>query len=128
MCRSAAFSYRTGITNASALGVVTCASALGMVSEQPATLQVPNKTRTVGFNQTQPLIATGQVRWALNNIAHDSQPPCTSILQEVYNDPNWAVENAASQIPTFSNLSSVGIQVCTSMFNRSLDVLEENGE
>lgn len=75
-------------------------------------MQVPDKTRTVGFNQTQPLIATGQIRWALNNVAHDSVPPCTPTLLDVYNNPDYA-EQFAVPANSFQNLTAPGTQVAT---------------
>lgn len=85
----------------------------GFAEESPHDLQVPDKTRTVAYNQTQPLIATGQIRWALNNVAHDSVPPCTPTLLDVYNNPDYA-EQYAVPANSIRNLTAPGTQVSCS--------------
>ena len=74
----------------------------------------------MGFNQTQPLIATGQVRWALNNVAHDSVPPCTPTLLDVYNNPDYA-EQFAVPSNSFRNLTAPGTQVGASDHSISVE-------
>ncbi len=41
-------------------------------------------THTLVVNSTQPLLSTGQLRWALDNIASTLTPSCTSFLDDVY--------------------------------------------
>ncbi|KAK9828854.1 hypothetical protein WJX72_002416 [[Myrmecia] bisecta] len=55
------------------------------------TLQVPKTaTRKVLQIGSQPLLnATGQVRWAMNNIANTNTPPCDAPLSQVYNDNSY---------------------------------------
>ncbi len=48
-------------------------------------MQVPNATLSLGINITQPLMQqTGQIRWALNNVAGQFPTPCESLLDLVY--------------------------------------------
>lgn len=60
--------------------------------------QVPQQAgRVVGVNITQPLIqATGQLRWALNNIVEPLSPPCTPLAQNIYDDPTWITSRLAT--------------------------------
>jgi hypothetical protein len=47
------------------------------------------------IQSNQPLIeANGILRWAFDNIAHATAPPCKAVLDEVYDDSNWASKNA----------------------------------
>ena len=49
----------------------------------------------LGVNITQPILrATGQLRWALNNIVQPIDPPCQNLLQDVYLDPSWPEQHA----------------------------------
>ena len=76
-------------------------------------LQVPPAADiTLGVNVTQPLLeATGQLRWALNNVVQPPGPPCQALLGEVYAEPAWPQQhavpagysgdpNANEQVPT----------------------------
>eukprot|EP00884_Botryococcus_braunii_P009161 jgi/Botrbrau1/18246/Bobra.0844s0001.1 len=54
-------------------------------------LRPPDATRTLLLNNTQPLLTTGQLRWALNNVAAQLTPSCTSFLDNAY--ANGAVTN-----------------------------------
>eukprot|EP00775_Hariotina_reticulata_P013380 gene13380-13507_t len=69
------------------------------------TFQLPNRPLDARYliQSTQPLIeANGILRWAFNNIAHATAPPCKPILDEVYNDPTWASRNALGTNQTFN--------------------------
>lgn len=46
----------------------------------PCPLQVPNNTVSLLLNITQPLLEqTGQLRWALDNVANTLNPPCSPL-------------------------------------------------
>jgi L-ascorbate oxidase len=46
---------------------------------------MPPATLTMLLNITQPLMnQTGQLRWAINNVAMQSPPPCEALLDLVY--------------------------------------------
>ncbi|KAJ9516034.1 hypothetical protein QJQ45_024447 [Haematococcus lacustris] len=54
-----------------------------------------NASRTVVLNMTSPLLnATGQLRWAMNNIAMPTNPPCVPVMSLVRSNPNWLAANA----------------------------------
>jgi hypothetical protein len=47
------------------------------------------------LESTQPIIeANGMLRWAFNNIAHASTPPCQPVLDSVHADTQWAAVDA----------------------------------
>ena len=46
-------------------------------------VQVPEPTVKLFINLTQPLLPTGQLRWALNNVAYTKNPPCSPLLDLV---------------------------------------------
>lgn len=47
------------------------------------------------LESTQPVIqANGMLRWAFNNIAHASTPPCQPVLNSVHADRQWAAVDA----------------------------------
>ena len=49
----------------------------------------------LGVNITQPLLqATGQLRWAINNVVQPVDPPCLNLLEDVYLDPAWPEHHA----------------------------------
>lgn len=51
--------------------------------------------KRVVLQSTQPLIeANGYLRWALDNVATATAPQCTPVLDEVYNNTNWASDYA----------------------------------
>jgi len=67
--------------------------------------RLPNRPLDARYliQSTQPLIeANGILRWAFNNIAHATAPPCKPILDEVYNTPAWASNNALGVNQTFN--------------------------
>lgn len=52
---------------------------------RPPAPQPPEPTLQLLLNITQPLMRqTGQLRWALNNVAGQVTPPCTALLDLVY--------------------------------------------
>lgn len=56
--------------------------------------KVPNPTLTLHLNITQPLMnQTGQIRWAINNVAAQNPTPCQPLLDLVYKDPKWIQRN-----------------------------------
>ncbi|GAB4813291.1 hypothetical protein N2152v2_000337 [Parachlorella kessleri] len=78
-----------------------------------ATMEVPEPTVKLFINLTQPLLPTGQLRWALNNVAYTKNPPCTPLLDLVSSDPNWATQHQVAEgtynSPDYSS-SNLGIQ------------------
>lgn len=47
------------------------------------------------LESTQPIIrANGMLRWAFNNIAHASTPPCRPVLDSIHGDSKWTELNA----------------------------------
>jgi hypothetical protein len=53
---------------------------------------------------TQPLLeSNGIVKWALSNVIHADTPPCEAVLNQVYEDDNWAAQNAIQ--PTYNGLA-----------------------
>ncbi|KAG1675974.1 hypothetical protein FOA52_014218 [Chlamydomonas sp. UWO 241] len=46
------------------------------------------------LNITQPVVtASGMIRWAMNNVAMPTDPPCEALMQLITNDPNWIANN-----------------------------------
>lgn len=65
-----------------------------------ASFKMPDRPLDARFliQSTQPLIeANGILRWAFDNIAHATAPPCKPILDEVYDNPNWVKEKALAE-------------------------------
>ncbi|DBA96798.1 TPA: hypothetical protein ACH3X3_012965 [Trebouxia sp. C0006] len=86
-------------SNASGLEPVVTAAALALAAPlNSTTLQVPQKaTRTITQVVTQPILnSTGQLRWAMNNIANSNTPPCEAPLSLVYSDNNYFTNMAAA--------------------------------
>lgn len=60
-------------------------AAIATRHSDPLPLQPPAPTVNLLLNITQPLMKqTGQLRWALNNVAGQVTPPCTALLDLVY--------------------------------------------
>ena len=52
--------------------------------------QVPAPTLDMRLNITQPLMRqTGQLRWAINNVAGQVTPPCNALLDLVKKSGSW---------------------------------------
>lgn len=83
-------------------------------------VQVPQTAdRVLGINVTQPLLeATGQVRWAFNNIVEPLSPPCTPVLQNIFSDPEWVEQHLAP--PGFVGDPNPFVQVLLSSCDRAL--------
>lgn len=65
----------------------------------PKTFKMPKTSvdRRFVLQSTQPLIeANGILRWALDSIAYPVAPPCKPVLDQVYDNSNWAASNALS--------------------------------
>ena len=78
------------------------------------TLQVPAATLSLTLNITQPLMRqTGQLRWAMNNVASQQPTPCQPLLDLVHEDPQWFERNAVPSRqynkPGF-NSTALGVQ------------------
>jgi len=55
---------------------------------------------TVVLNMTMPLMKdTGQIRWAMNNIAMPSNAPCTPVLRDILQDPSYLQKNLVNPTP-----------------------------
>mmetsp|Transcript_37681 Transcript_37681/g.83915 ORF Transcript_37681/g.83915 Transcript_37681/m.83915 type:complete len:698 (-) Transcript_37681:961-3054(-) len=53
--------------------------------------------RTITLNQTQPIITeNGMVRWAMNNIAMPTDPPCQPLQLQMMQDPHWMSKNTVN--------------------------------
>ena len=74
-------------------------------------LQVPQRAdRVLGLNMTQPLLnATGQVRWAFNNIVQPFSPPCTALASDIHKDPSWIQQHLAA--PGYDGYLDAFVQV-----------------
>lgn len=78
--------------------------------------KMPPATLTMLLNITQPLMnQTGQLRWAINNVAMQSPPPCEALLDLVYENPKWFEENVVpaslyNKPNTAFNSSALGVQ------------------
>lgn len=88
-------------------------SVAGGVYRQAMT-KVPAATLSLTLNITQPLMRqTGQLRWAMNNVASQQPTPCQPLLDLVHEDPQWFERNAvpARQYnkPGF-NSTALGVQ------------------
>lgn len=62
-----------------------------------STFKLPKKDvdQRYVLESTQPIIqANGMLRWAFNNIAHASTPPCQPVLDSVHADAQWAAVDA----------------------------------
>ncbi|KAI7841690.1 hypothetical protein COHA_004557 [Chlorella ohadii] len=73
---------------------------------------MPDATLSMLLNITQPLMnQTGQLRWAINNVAGQVTPPCQALLDLVKKDSSWIENNladpAAYNQPGF-NASALG--------------------
>ena len=70
-------------------------SSTGQCCSNPVCCQVPlQANKFLGLNVTQPLLeATGQVRWALNNIVQTKAPPCKALLEDVQYDNDWVTQH-----------------------------------
>ena len=58
------------------------AADYALLAPGAASLRVPNATRVVRLNNTQPLLRTGQLRWALNNVVSAVTPNCGAYLKK----------------------------------------------
>jgi hypothetical protein len=68
--------------------------------------------KTVVFNMTQPLLSSGQLKWAINNVAMPSNPPCTPVLDLWAADRSWvrahtAPADSSAQITASNNIMQV---------------------
>ncbi|KAI3433825.1 hypothetical protein D9Q98_003629 [Chlorella vulgaris] len=78
--------------------------------------KMPPATLTVLLNITQPLMnQTGQLRWAINNVAMQSPPPCEALLDLVYENPSGLKRNVVpaslyNKPNAAFNSSAVGVQ------------------
>lgn len=64
----------------------------GMYSTPALYYSTPDKM--VVLNVTQPLMqSTGAIRWAMNNVASSTTPPCAAIAAEVHKNPNYITDN-----------------------------------
>lgn len=67
------------------------------------TFKLPKKDvdRRFVLQSTQPIIkVNGMLRWALNNVAHASTPPCEPVLDSVHRKVQWAAANAVDAYGT----------------------------
>lgn len=79
-------------SGATAAAAYVAPSASGISS-----FKLPKKDvdRRFVLESTQPIIrAKGMLRWALNNVAHASTPPCKPVLDSVHADAQWAAADA----------------------------------
>lgn len=75
-----------------------------------ATTPVPAATTYLLVNISQPVLnETGQIRWAMNNIANLENPPCNNLQSILYYNPNWLPTNAELTETAGANASSVGL-------------------
>ncbi|KAL4433040.1 hypothetical protein ABPG77_006467 [Micractinium sp. CCAP 211/92] len=76
---------------------------------------VPNATVSLQLNITQPLMEqTGQIRWAINNVAGQNPSPCKPLLDLVYQDPKWIQKNvvpAKDYMQNGFNSSALGSEI-----------------
>lgn len=68
-------------------------------------------TKRIILKSTQPIIqVNGMLRWAFDNVAHASTPPCKPVLDNVKENAGWAAtpENAATIANTDAYLGKLG--------------------
>lgn len=71
-------------------------SAVAAAFLKQALSPMPDATLSMLLNITQPLMnQTGQLRWAINNVAGQVTPPCQALLDLVKKDPRWIEKNLA---------------------------------
>jgi hypothetical protein len=78
-------------------GATAAAAYLAPSAAGISSFKLPKKDidRRFVLESTQPIIrANGMLRWALNNVAHASTPPCKPVLDSVHADAQWAAANA----------------------------------
>lgn len=76
-----------------------------------STFKLPKKDvdRRYVLESTQPIIqANGMLRWAFNNIAHASTPPCQPVLDSVHADVQWAAVDAVKPRAASAAANSAG--------------------
>ena len=96
---------------------ISCILYLNLSAQVP-----PVANKFVGLNITQPLLnATGQVRWAINNIVEPISPPCTPLAQDIYSNPAWISEHLAA--PGFVGDRDPFVEVCVPTFCAILKVV-----
>lgn len=78
------------------------------------------------LQSTQPLIeVNGMLRWAFDNVAHASGPPCKPVLDTVYSNPTWAADHAAegpNSLNTDSYWGKIGGDTSDLYVNKSAQI------
>jgi hypothetical protein len=80
-------------SDSDASGAQAAAAFLAPSAAGISSFKLPKKDvdRRFVLESTQPVIrANGMLRWALNNVAHASTPPCKPVLDSVHADAQWA--------------------------------------
>lgn len=79
----------------------------------------PRSTRFVFINNTQPILPTGQVRWALNQVVMSETPRCDAFAEHVQRSGSKFIEDDFAQTVREGEGADVGVSLGVQDVNRT---------